>query len=287
MIRNTRRKPQQLLITLLLTVALAVALGGIVYLAVTSLPYLAVSPTSDPTFGELNHCLLELAPQRVGWAVSRDAKSAAAWSPDLLAECRAGFEGRSWKLSGVTVGAYDGHGHLWFSSASEDGGPSRLAIVRDGVVEERGSLSSQAITGTSAGVVVLESNGRLASLADDGSVTGVYELKSARGAVLSSSGDGERVALTVDKGVFVLDATSLAELRAEAPCEVTALWWIRGGHRALLSCGADESFSLMFDVDTGAQDPAPARARARSTLAGPGGPYVQACDVLPCTAEEP
>lgn len=276
-----------MLVTLLLTVALAVALGGIVYLAVTSLPYLAVSPTSDPTFGDLNHCLLELVPERVGFAVSRDAKAAAAWSSDQLAECRTGEAGRTWQVRGVTIGAYDASARLWVATAAPDAGSSRVSIIVNDTFQERGTLAAQAIVGTASGVVVLESTGRLAALAYDGSVTGVYELKSARGAVLSSSADGERVAVAVDRGLFALDARTLKELRAEAPCEVNGLWWLRGGHRALLSCGADEAFALTLDVDTGAQDPAPARARARSVLAGVDAPYVQACDVLPCTADEP
>jgi len=44
-----RRNPNKRLqaVTLAVTVVLAVALGGIIYLSVTSLPYLATSPTTE------------------------------------------------------------------------------------------------------------------------------------------------------------------------------------------------------------------------------------------------
>jgi hypothetical protein len=75
---RARRKPQVVLASLLLTVALAVALGFIIYLSVTSLPYLAVSPSTDPAFGSLNACVLGSLRERTGWSISRDGQRLAA-----------------------------------------------------------------------------------------------------------------------------------------------------------------------------------------------------------------
>jgi hypothetical protein len=282
-----RRRPQSHLLTLALSVALAATLGASLYFAVTSLPYLATSPTSDPTFGALNQCLLDLAPQRVGFAVGRDARRAAVWTTDTVVACREGEPPSTWRLPGATVGAWDAQGHLWIAARGADAGASGLFRLGDGAPEPVGPLSPQALAGTAEGVVALEPSGRLLSVSGDGRVTGARDLPSADGAALSTSGDGQRVAVRVAGGLFALDAVTLKVLRAEAPCAVEQLWWLKGGHRVLLSCGPDASWALELDVDTGHRETAPARPRVESVLAGPDGPWVQACDMLPCTAEEP
>ncbi|MBL9039231.1 MAG: hypothetical protein JNG84_11995, partial [Archangium sp.] len=71
-------------VTLVLSMALAATVVSLLYLAVTSLPYLSTSPTADPTFGTVNACLLRAVPSRVGFAVSFDAGSAAAWNHERL-----------------------------------------------------------------------------------------------------------------------------------------------------------------------------------------------------------
>ena len=282
-----RRRPQLNLVTLALSGALAATVGGIIYLATTSLPFLAVSPTSDPTFGALNECLLSGAAQRVGFAVGRDARRAAVWTNDVVVECREGEAATTARLPGATVGAYDGRGRLWVAARGADAGASGLFLLSGGQVHAVGDLSPQALVGTRDGVVALEPSGRLVSLRGDGDVTGTRSLPTTEGAELSASGDGLRVAVHVGGGLYALDATSLEVLRAEAPCEVQRLWWMKGAHRVLLTCGPDASWALELDVDSGQAETAPARARVSSVLVGPDGPWVQPCDVLPCTAEEP
>ena len=56
--------------TLGLTAVLAVGLGGVVWLSASTLPYLAVSPGTDPVFGPHNTCLLASVTERLGFAVS-------------------------------------------------------------------------------------------------------------------------------------------------------------------------------------------------------------------------
>jgi hypothetical protein len=141
--------------------------------------------------------------------------------------------------------------------------------------------------GVEDGLVVLESSGRLLSLKADGAVGGLVDLHPMPDATLSVSSDGRRVAITSSGGLFVFESSTLFRIRAEAPCEVEFLWWLRDGHRALISCGPRDSWAISLEVDTGVQDVAPAVGRVRSVLAGAQGPWVQPCDVLPCTAVEP
>lgn len=282
-----RRRPQLNLLTLALSVALAAGVGAIIYLAVTSLPYLAASPTSDPTFGALNQCLLDHAPQRVGFAVGRDARRAAVWTNDAVVACAEDAGVTTWKLPGATVGAWDGQGRLWVAARGADAGASGLFRLAPGEAQAVGELAPQALVGTPRGVVALEPSGRLVSVDGDGHVTGTRELPSAQGAVLTASGDGQRVAVLAGGGLFALDAATLEVLRAEAPCQVERLWWLLEGHRVLVSCGPSDSWALQLDVDTGQYETASARRRVDSVLVGPDGPWVQACDVLPCTAEGP
>ena len=66
----------------------AAVLGGIIYLTSTSLPYLEMSPTADPTWGAINACLLREVPQRVGFTVDATHTEAAGWNGEHLAACR-------------------------------------------------------------------------------------------------------------------------------------------------------------------------------------------------------
>lgn len=289
--RPPRRRPQSL-VTLLLSVALAVVLGAIVYFAVTSLPFLAVSPTSDPTFGRINECLLAAVPSRVGFAVSRDARRALAWSADLAVECVDGEPAATktaWVVAGVVDAAYDGEQRLWLAVRSEDS--TKLQIMERPGWRTVGTVAPQHLVGTAQGVVVLEPGGRLVSVHADGAVGGLVDLPPMTDVQLTASADGERVALVVGGGMHVFEAANLRKVRSEAPCDLEYLWWRRdeadGGparHRALLSCGPEASWGLAVDVDSNAQEKA-APPRERAVLAGPGGPYVRRCDMLPCTAE--
>lgn len=292
--RAPRRRPQQA-VTLLLTVALAAVLGSSIYFAVTSLPYLAVSPTSDPTFGALNECLMRAVPQRVGFAVSRNAKKAAAWSGEVVAECvedARGVSARTSRRPGVVEAAYDGAGHLWVADRTMEG--FVLSILEGGATRILGSVAPQALVGTAEGVVALEPSGRLLSVHADGAVGGLAELPALARAQVTASADGRRVAVVAGGGFWVFDSATLTQLRKEAPCDIEALWWLRdvaadGGPArrvARVACGPDASWGLDIDVDSNAQEKA-APPQVRSVLAGPDGPWVQACDVLPCTAVEP
>lgn len=284
------RRPTWQWTTLLVSVGLAGTLGATLYFATSSLPYLASSPTTDPTFGALNACLHHLVPSRTGFAVSRDAKQAATWSTNTLARCSAdrpdgGTSEASWSLSGITVGAFDGTGALWV--VSQPGGlQSTLLEVSDAGLVEHGETGAVDLAGTASGLVVLEQSGKLVALSSKGEGTGFVEIAMTRGQRLLVSGDGQRVAVVGDGAVRVFDAATLTPVRMEAPCEVAQLWWLKGGHRALVSCRSD-GLTLVLDTDTGAQETAAPAKRTASTLAGAHGPYVEACDVLPCTAVEP
>jgi hypothetical protein len=275
---------------LLLTVALAVALGFIVYLAVTSLPYLAVSPSTDPAFGSLNACVLNTLPERTGWALSRDAQRLAAWSSDSLVICGSAQQTpeRTWRQPGVTAGAFDAQGALWVAAQPSDAAGATLWVLEGSAAARpmTSTLAVQTLAGTSHGVVVLEATGRLTALDVAGAVAGAAELPPGdfRAATLHASADGERVAVVVGGGVFVLDA-SLHLLRAEAPCTVESMWWLADGHVALLQCSG--TLTLRYDVDTAHADAAPSRARVPSTLVGPAPLWAQPCDMLPCSAEPP
>lgn len=271
-----------------MSVALAGTLGATIYFATSSLPYLASSPTTDPTFGELNACLHRLVPSRTGFAVSRDAKRAAVWSTNTLAQCSLGTDElreQTWSVAGITVGAFDGAGTLWV--VSQPGGlASTLLEVRPSGTTPHGETGATSLVGTARGVVVLEQSGRLVALSSTGEASGVAEVPLGRGLSVTASADGERVAVTGDGVVRVFTANKLEAVRTEAPCDVKSFWWLPGGHRALVACRADD-LGLVVDTDTGAQETAPPGVREQSFLAGPDGPFVVACDLLPCTAAPP
>jgi hypothetical protein len=274
--------------SLLLTVALAVALGLIIYLSVTSLPYLAVSPTTDENFGALNACVLEKLRERTGFAVAPDGRRLVAWSSQSLVDCSATTTNAALEsVAGLTAGAFDGHGGLWLAhEGSEAGFPGVTHHPRAGAPREVPNVSAQALVGTSDGVIVLEPSGLLVSLGETGDVRGSYQLpvSDVRGAVLSSSFDGEQVAVVFNAAVFVFTA-QLKLLRAQAPCEVQRAWWAAHAHRLILECST--SLALTLEVDTGRSEAAPQRQRVPSVLLGPAPVWVQVCDVLPCTAPTP
>ncbi len=280
---HPNRRLQQL--TLALTVVLAVALGGITSLSLTSLPYLATSPTTDPTFGPLNACLLGGVPERLGFAVSRDAKRVAAWSSSTLVEC-AGTPpvAKAFARAGVTLGTYDGAGALWVTTRGGDGGGATLARLEGEGFVERGVLEAAALAGTRQGVVVLEATGELLAVGAAGEVSATRALPSSRGVVLQASADGSLVSLVSGGRFSVIDAVTLASTPAEVPCPVRTTWWRPQGAQVVVEC-----LDLVIEVnahDSQSQLLQP-RRRVESTLVGPGGPYVQACDGLPCTVEAP
>lgn len=272
-------------LTLALTVALAVGLGGILYLSVTSIPYLATSPSTDPVFGALNTCLLGAVPERLGFAVSRDLTRATAWSSSRLVEC-AGTPPTPTvhPLGGVTLGTYDGTGALWVASASLDGGPRGLLRLEHGQLVERGALAPTAMAGTASGVVAVDGDGRLVSLDGSGAVSATRELPMQRGVHLVVNAEGTLVAVHGGGRFAVVDATTLASTPAEVPCAVAWVWWRPAVPLVLVEC-VDLAVEVnVLDSQSALMDP---RRRTRSELSGPKGVYVTSCDVLPCSTEAP
>jgi hypothetical protein len=282
--------------TLAVSLVLTASLGALIYFAATSLPFLAVSPTSDPTFGRQNECLLRALANRVGFAVSRDAATVAAFSPGELVVCGPDGVAQHLSLAGVTEAAFDGAGRLWVTAQPGDGGSSSLMVKlpgRGAAFQPVGDVAPLHLVGVDDGVVALERSGRLVAVRGDGSVGGVVDLPALERAVLSASGDAQRVAVVAGGGFWVFEAAELKKVRGEAPCSVEYLWWLlekpdsgSARHRAVLECGGASSWALSMDVDLGAQETA-AVPPARAVLAGPLGPWVQPCEVLPCTAVSP
>lgn len=272
-------------LTLALTVVLTVGLGGILYLSATSIPYLAVSPSTDPVFGSLNSCLLAAVPERVGFAVSRDVQRAAAWSPTRLVEC-AGTPpvATSWAMGSITLASYDGAGALWIANGATDGGPHGLLRLEQGVFVERGAFTPAAMVGTATGVVALDPEGRLVAVDGAGAVSATRELPMQRNVTLVASGDGTLVALHGGGRFAVINATTLESTPAEVPCAVAHVWWRPAVPLVLVEC-VDLAIEVnALDSQSALMDP---RRRTRSVLSGPGGVYVTACDVLPCSTEAP
>ncbi len=284
---QAKRRLQSPLLTFLLSLVIATALGVLVGVVTSSLPFFSATPTTDPNFGALDQCLMrELPKERQGYAVDADGQAAASFGGELLAICRAGqAKPERYTLSGVVHAAFDFGGDLWLSRrASPD--TSELWLLEGGHARHVGEAKPIALVGTLFGVVALEASGHLVSLAPDETVLGVADLEHfSPPAQLSASADGERVAVTAGGGFWVLDAQRLALLRAEAPCAVGYSWWQKAGHRVLVSCLPD--FALDIDADTGARDEAPRRERTPSVLVPRRGVYVQECEGLPCTAQSP
>jgi hypothetical protein len=283
-----RRRPAWHWTTLLISIALAATLGATIYFTTSSLPYLASSPSTDPTFGAINACLHHEVPSRTGFTVGRDARRAAAWSTNTLAWCvLTGAEAQSqrWQVAGVTLGAIDVEGGVWV--VSQPGGlTSTLVRFSNTGRTEHGETGAKDLVATKKGVVLLEESGRLVALSTAGAATGLSEVPTGRTRALRASADGTLVAVTGDGAMRVFDAETLTPVRLEAPCDVAEFWWLRADHQALVECRADR-LGLVIDVGSGRQETAPQARRAPSVLAGPLGPYVEPCDLLPCTAPDP
>lgn len=281
--RNPNKRLQSL--TLAITVVLAVALGGIIYLSVTSLPYLATTPTTDPAFGALNACLLNAVPERLGFAVSRDGTSVAAWSASQLVVCSGSPPtATSSPHTGITQATWDGLGALWIATSHVDGGANSLLRFEGTQFVERGAFSPAALVGTAKGVVGLEPSGQLIALSSTGEVSATRALPESRRVQLQASADGALVALFGGGRFAVVDAVTLQSTPAEAPCPVEHVWWRPGAPMLVVDC---VDLTLEINALTSESSLAQPRRRIPSTLVGPGGVYVQSCDVLPCSVEPP
>jgi hypothetical protein len=288
---SARRRLQHPLLTFLLSLVIATALGVIVYVVTSTLPYFSASPTTDPNFGAIDQCLMRQLPrERQGFAVDADGHAAASFDGEKLIICRENADPlhpnvEQYTLSGIVHAAFDFSGRLWLSRRTTPDS-SELWLLDGGHARHVGNSKPLALVGTLFGVVVLEPQGHVISLSPDEAVLGVTDLEHfAAPANLTASADGERVAIAAVGGFWVLDAQRLARLRAEAPCAVDYLWWRKSGHQVLLTCEPD--YALVIDADTGGRDEAPRLKRTPSVLVPKRGIYAQECEGLPCTASSP
>jgi hypothetical protein len=264
-----------------LTIVIAAALGLLLYVATTSLPYLISSPTTDPNFGALNHCLAQTLPgARLGWAVSPDASRAAVYGPQAVAIC--GREGAPARLevAGALAAAFDGDNRLWVSAGG------RLLREDGAALKPMGDFSPVSLAGHAAGVLALDDSGHLLSVAPDGALLGQVTVPGSGGTL--SVGAGGALAAVLAEGVLrVYDARTLAPLRAEPPCAVETLWWLDTPERLLVGCAPGGSPAFTLDLGTGAHEPAPVRPGTPARRLPGRSVYVHGCDGFPCTAPPP
>ena len=286
--REARQRLERPLLTFLLSLVIAVCLGVVVYLVTSALPYMAASPTTDPNFGNQNHCLLTALPaDRTGFAAF--GVEALAYSGSRLARCGEKGPARTLEVTGVTHASFDWKGALWYSRRAEPDQPPELWRWAEARPERAGEVTPVALVGTAFGVVTIDAAGRLVSLDGEKTVLGVAQLPKTppSDVQLTVSADGARVAVVTSGGLFVYDAQRLGQILGEAPCSVEFLWWRKDGHRVLLSCGPEASWALDLNVDSAEREAAPKFARTRSELVPSRGLYVQECEHLPCTASSP
>lgn len=263
-----------------LSLIIAAALALLIAIATTSLPYLVSSPTTDPYFGALNHCLTgALQGPRLGWAVAPDASRAATFGARAVALCGRQGPAVMFSAPGATAITFDGEGQLWVAT-----GEQLLRQEADQLVPV-GGFASIALAGHEAGVIVLDAEGQLLSISPQGEVLGQAKLP-APGA-LSVGPGGKLAAVVMGGGVVAYEARTLVPLWAEAPCQVEGLWWMDTPERVLLACGPGQEAALMLDLRTGERADAPRRFRHPARRLSGLALYVQGCDGLPCTAPAP
>lgn len=287
-----RRVSARPVLFLVLTAIAVVAFVVVLYFAGSSVTWFASSPSSDPLFGNLNHCLISALPDaRASVAISADARRAASAAGNDVAICTSddavpgGATSRRLSIPGVTALAWDFAGALWAASSSG----ALWRVPEDGAPVQLGDWTAVALAGHARGVVAMAPGGKLVSLSGDGEALGFAELPRAPGVVpqLAIDASGTLVSVVGEGGVFIYSADTLTPLRAEAPCEVEYLWWMPQPQTALLSCGPHASWALIFHPATGTKEAAPARARERSVLLPRAGRYVRACEGFPCEAKAP
>lgn len=275
-------------ITAVLTVATAGALGITLYFALTSLPYLASGPSSDERFGRINACLAAAVTQRVAFAVSFDATRATACGPSGCTECTDDGGTRPLAGTGITHVSYDAHDNVWLAARGANG----PELLRHGLTGAPGSapLEAHALLPAGDGVVTLDASGLLTTIDESGAVGASTRLPTidAKGVRLSVSGDHQRLAAIVGPRVLTYDTKTLALLVDQLPCGVEQGWWLARGHELLLLCGPKPHWALRLDADRGqlteTKQTPPA---APSWPLGDEGPFVTACDGLPCSTSAP
>ncbi|MDY7227746.1 hypothetical protein [Hyalangium rubrum] len=262
-----------------LSLIIAAALALLVATATTSLPYLVSSPTTDPHFGKLNHCLaLALPGPRLGWAVAPDGSQAATFGARAVALCGAQKSPTVFSAPGAVAITFDGQGRLWVATHEQ------LLREEAGQLVPVGDFAPVALAGHSEGVIALDTAGQMLSISAQGQVLGQAKLPFP--GALSVGPEGLLAAVVVDGGLIAYEARSLTLLRAEAPCQVEGLWWLDAPERVLLACEGQQP-ALSVDLRTGQREEAPRRWRT-SARRLPGRPlYVHGCEGLPCTAPSP
>jgi hypothetical protein len=264
-----------------LTIAIAVALGLLVYVATTSLPYLISSPTADPHFGALNDCLSRALPApRLGWAVSPDASRAAVYGPRAVAVCDRSGASTRLDVVGTLAATFGGDNRLWVSAGG------RLLREEQGELRPVGDFAPVSLAGHAGGVLALDDGGHLVSVASEGGVLGQATVPGpAEG--LSVGADGTLAAVLNAGALRVYDARTLTPLPAQAPCAVDRLWWLDAPERVLIGCapGGEPVFTL--DLRAGTHTPAPHHPGTPARRLLGRALYVQGCDGFPCTAPPP
>jgi hypothetical protein len=271
-----RRWPE--LLSLLITGVLAVALGTMIYLAATGLPFLSISPTSDVNFGAANACLLNRVPERIGFAVSADAKKVAAWATDRLSVCSAEGEIYSLPLVGLHLGRFDRQGNLWLAQ----GGPVEqlLEVSSSGEVRPLGPMQVLGLEGTSSGAVVMQSSGHLVAVHSDGSLEASQIISPSANMVLGANASGEFVSVLRSPQHGIYRSRDLSYL-GQAPCDIQALSWERNSSHFVVRCDDVDGLVLRCEAQTMQCEALPLEAFPKGipvdTIS------VEACDGLPCT----
>jgi hypothetical protein len=282
-------------ITLLITLAIAAGLSLTLYLAVTSIPFLAQSPTTDPLFGGHNACILsQLKEPRVGFAVSTDGLRVFSYGGTRAVLCsRDGPDVRAQtvELSGITGASFDFSGTLWLTTVrGSSAGPSlwRLASGQTQPVPV-GEVSPTTVVGDAQGALVLEMTGRLLSVSSRG-VGSWAQLGGAVGdsPLLAVNADGTLVMMLSPTGVFIYETATLKRLYFGKPCDVTYAWWGAGADMKdtlLLACAP--SWALGLNGRTGQTEAVSLQSRVPSVLIPGLSRYVQSCNAVPCGAPPP
>lgn len=261
-----------------LSLITAAGLGLLVAVATTSLPYLVSSPTTDPNFGALNQCLTgALHGPRLGWAVAPDASRAATFGARAVALCRKDGPPSVFSAPSVRAITFDGADRLWVATGEQ------LLREEAGQLVPMGDFAPVALAGHAAGVIAQDSEGQLISISPQGEVLGQARLPAL--GVLSVGPGGTLAVVLVGGGVVAYEASSLALVRAEAPCQVEEFWWQDAPDHVLLACGKEGALS--FDLRTGQRAEVPHRVRTPARRLSGLPLYVQGCDGLPCTAPTP
>jgi hypothetical protein len=263
-----------------LTLVIAAGLGLLLAVVTASLPYLVSSPTTDPHFGALNQCLMgALRGPRLGWAVAPEGSRAAVFDARGVAVC--GPSGRPGVsvLPGLTALTFDGTGRLW--AATRD----QLLREEDGQLRALGDLGAVALAGHAGGVLVLDGEGHLASIASEGEVLAQVLLPP--GGTLSVGPGGTLVAAVADGALWAFEARTLAALPVHAPCPVEGVGWLIASGRLLGVCEAGRGGAFTADPRTGEGAPVPRPPHAPARLLLGRALYVQGCEGLPCTAPPP